>query len=57
MIYYFVPLTKKLVEILVNLTNEVVQLVQPILICVKAKGKGGTRGGKKEKHTKVCTLT
>jgi hypothetical protein len=40
MIYYFFPLTKKLVEFLVNLTNEVVQLLQPILICLKAKGKG-----------------
>jgi hypothetical protein len=45
MIYYFSPLTKKLVEFLINLTNEVVQLLQPILICLKAKGKGGTRGG------------
>ena len=41
----FPPLTKKLVEFLVNLTNEVVQLLQPILICLKEKGKGGTRGG------------
>jgi hypothetical protein len=31
-----------LVEILVNLTNEVVQLLQPILIGLKEKGKGGT---------------
>jgi hypothetical protein len=45
MIYYFYPLTKKLVEFLVNLTNEVVQLLQPILIFLKEKGKGGTRGG------------
>jgi hypothetical protein len=40
MIYYFSPLIKKLVEFLVNLTNEVVQLLQllqPILICLKAK--------------------
>jgi hypothetical protein len=45
MIYYFPPLTKTLVEFLVNLTNEVVQLLQPILICLKTKGKGGTGGG------------
>jgi len=45
MIYYFSPLTKKFVEFLVNLTNEVVQLLQPILIFLKAKGKGGTWGG------------
>jgi hypothetical protein len=45
MIYYFSPLTKKLVEFLINLTNEVVELLQPILICLKEKGKGGTRGG------------
>jgi hypothetical protein len=44
MIYYFSPLTKKLVEFLVNLTTEVVQLLQPILIFFEAKGKGGTRG-------------
>jgi hypothetical protein len=29
-----------LVESLINLTNEVVQLPQPILICLKEKGKG-----------------
>ena len=45
MIYYFPHLTKNLVELLVNLTNDVVQLLQPILIFLKAKGKGGTRGG------------
>ena len=33
-----------LVEFLVNLTNEVVQLLQPILIFLKEKGKGGIRG-------------
>ena len=52
MIYYFSPLTKKFVEFLVNLTNEVVQLLQPILIFLKEKGKGGTRAGQKENHTK-----
>jgi hypothetical protein len=57
MIYYFSPLTKKLVEFLVNLTNEVVQLLQPIIIFLKEKGKGGTRGGQKEKHTKVFSLS
>ncbi len=41
------PLTKKLVEFLVNLTNEVVQLLQPILICLKEKGKGGMGGNRK----------
>ena len=41
------PLTKNLVEFLVNLTNEVVQLIQPILICLKEKGKGGTRGDRR----------
>jgi hypothetical protein len=40
----FSPLTKKFVEFLVNLTNEVFQLLQPILICLKAKGKGATKG-------------
>jgi hypothetical protein len=45
MIYYFSPLTKKLVEFLVNLTNEVVQLLQPIPIFLKVKEKGGTKGG------------
>ncbi|MDT9136293.1 hypothetical protein RSW15_24480, partial [Escherichia coli] len=45
MIYYFSPSTKKLVEFSVNSTNEVVQLLQPILICLKEKGKGGTKGG------------
>jgi hypothetical protein len=44
MIYYFSPLTKNLVEFLVNLTNEVVQLLQPILMCLKEKGKGGREG-------------
>ena len=37
-------LTKNLVEFLVNLTNEVAQLLQPIPIFLKAKGKGGTWG-------------
>jgi len=43
MIYGFSPLTRKLVEFLVNLTNEVVQLLQPIRFFLKAKGKGGTK--------------
>jgi hypothetical protein len=30
----------------------VVQIIQPILICLKEKGKGGIRGGYKKKHTK-----
>jgi hypothetical protein len=38
------PLTKHSVEFLVNLTNKVVQLLQPILILLKEKGKGGTKG-------------
>jgi hypothetical protein len=40
MIYYFSPLTKKLVEFLVNLTNELVQLLQPIPIFLNEKSKG-----------------
>jgi hypothetical protein len=47
MIYYFSPLTKMLVEFLINLTNEVVQLLQPILISLKEKGKGGTGGDRR----------
>ena len=42
--YYFSPLTKIWLSLLINLTNELVQLLQPILICLEAKGKGGTRG-------------
>jgi hypothetical protein len=45
--YYYLllfPLIKKLVEFLVNLTNEVVQLVQPILIFLKEKGEGEIGG-------------
>jgi hypothetical protein len=38
------PLTKSWLSLLINLTNELVQLLQPILICLEAKGKGGTRG-------------
>ena len=38
------PPNYKVGWVLVNLTNVVVQLLQPILICLKAKGKGGTRG-------------
>jgi hypothetical protein len=44
--YYFSPfLTKNLVGSLVNLTNEVVQLPQPIPICLKEKGNERIRGG------------
>jgi hypothetical protein len=58
MIYYSPPPpTKMLVEFLVNLTNEVVELLQTILIFLNAKGKGGTRGGYKDNHTKVFSLS
>jgi hypothetical protein len=44
MILLLFPFKKTFGWVLVNLSKEVVQLLQLILNCLKAKGKGGTSG-------------